>query len=409
MADPIIVAYGRGKLNEFPAKGEVPIDLIPVDFVANAMLASLPIGEDSGDGMAVYQCASSERNPLPIHSLVRWMQRAFERRPMSGENGRAIHVRRLRIVEKEVFVRRWKARYARITLLHRILTRLGFSGRRGRRLAGLVRQIDQVVYFAKIYSPYTHLDCRFADDALRGAFDRLHPEDQAGFPFDPERIDWEDYIVNRHIPGLRSYVLGSTGEPAPRILGVGDGGPLEEAPRRVVGSAGNLFELFSRTAERHPGKTAFQVRRNGRWVKYSYEDALRATGTIMQRFGERGLCAGDRVGLLAENSPEWGLTYLAMMRAGLTAIPLDRNWAGRRGGRRFASRGEVDVCEFGGGGEAAFDARIGGRGVGGFGKPVGSPAGASRDASPAPRKWGRRRSLRSCLLREPPSHRRRFR
>ena len=43
----------------------------------------------------------------------------------------------------------------------------------------------------------------------------------------------------------------------------------------------------------------------------------------MQRLTERGLAPGDRVAICAENGPEWGLTYLAIMRVGLTAVPLD--------------------------------------------------------------------------------------
>jgi len=43
----------------------------------------------------------------------------------------------------------------------------------------------------------------------------------------------------------------------------------------------------------------------------------------MRRFQERGLASGDRVVICAENGPDWGLIYLAAMRAGLTAVPLD--------------------------------------------------------------------------------------
>jgi long-chain acyl-CoA synthetase len=36
-----------------------------------------------------------------------------------------------------------------------------------------------------------------------------------------------------------------------------------------------------------------------------------------------GLAAGDRVGLLSENRPEWCVTYLAVVAAGLVIVPLD--------------------------------------------------------------------------------------
>ncbi len=318
MADPIIVAYGRGKLNEFPGRPNIAIDIIPVDFVANAMIAALPVGDLCGDGVGVYQCASSERNPLLLSQLKTSLERAFLRRPMSGDDGRPIRPQPLRFVERETFLRRWEKKQRAVVKYQGWLKRFSTEGRRFRKLSAQARQIEQVIYFAKIYSPYTHLDCRFADDGLRNLAERLHPEDRRAFPFDPGQVDWDDYIVNRHVPGLRSFVLGTAAEPSPRMSGVGE--PVVDKP---AAPAANLFDLFRRSAERFPDKAALQIRREGRWIRYNYDEALRATGTIMRRFQELGLAAGDRVVICAENGPDWGLTYLAAMRAGLTAVPLD--------------------------------------------------------------------------------------
>jgi len=318
MADPIIVAYGRGKLNEFPGRPHIAIDIIPVDFVANAMIAALSVADLCGSGVNVYQCASSDHNPLVLAQLQKSLERAFFHRPMNGDDGRPIRPRRLRLVERDAFIRRWEGKQRAVVKYQGWLRRLSIEGLRLRRLSAQARQIEQVVYFAKIYSPYTHLDCRFADDGLRALADRMHPDDRREFPFDPGQVDWDDYIVNRHVPGLRAFVLGTAAEPSPRMSGVGERPP--DAPRAP---AANLFDLFRRSAERLPDKPALQVRRDGRWICYTYDEALRATGTIMRRFQDRGLVAGDRVVICAENGPDWGLTYLSAMRAGMTAVPLD--------------------------------------------------------------------------------------
>jgi len=195
---------------------------------------------------------------------------------------------------------------------------LSIEGRQLRKLSAQARQIEQVVYFAKIYSPYTHQDCRFADDGLRALAERMHTDDRREFPFDAGQVDWDDYIVNRHVPGLRAYVLGTAAEPSQRLSGVGEH-PMEQP----TVPAANLFDLFRRSAEKFRDKPALQIRRDGRWICYSYDAAIRATGTIMRRFQERGLVSGDRIVICAENGPDWGLTYLAAMRTGLTAVPLD--------------------------------------------------------------------------------------
>ncbi len=323
MADPMIVAFGRGKLLEFPARPEVPLDLIPVDLVANAMIATLPMGEARRDTATVYQCGSSDRHPFLVDEMIRAMEKAFRRRPMNDDNGRPIHPARMLLIDSETFVRRWTARRSRLVKLQKLLRLVGAKGRRSRKIASALRQIDQLIYFAKIYAPYTHLDVRFADDALRDAAARMHPEDRELFRFDVSRVDWEDYIVNRHVPGLRAYVLGTGGEPSGRLRAVSEIGERDASKAMEALHGLTLFEVFRRAAELHLDKPAFQVRRNGRWVRYTYEEALHATGAIMRRFQEKGMRRGDRVAICAESSPEWALTYFAAMRAGMTTVPLD--------------------------------------------------------------------------------------
>jgi len=320
MADPLFVAYGKGKLNEFPANREAVIDFIPVDFVANAMIATLPIGAGRRGDLAVYHCASSARHPLRMGEMIAHVQEAFRKRPMNDERGRPLELKPVITFRQDAFLARWTRRRRRLIRLRDLLQALGMKGKRLRRLASTLRQIDQLIYFARIYAPYTHLDCRFADDGLQAV--PLHPDDAEEFPFDCRRLDWHDYLVDRHLPGLRSYVLGTGAEPTVRLREA----DRETAARTTAEDAlagTNLFEVFRRAAERYRDKPALQVRRNGRWLRYTYEEALHATGTIMRRFQERGLRPGDRITICAESCPEWGLTYLAAMRAGLTVVALD--------------------------------------------------------------------------------------
>ncbi|MFQ5495835.1 MAG: SDR family oxidoreductase, partial [Phycisphaerae bacterium] len=323
MADPIIVAYGKGKLCEFPGRDDIPIDLIPVDFVANAMIATLPVGAGWNRDLRVYHCASSDRNPLRLGAVRGLLQEAFLKRPMNDDDGRPVHPKPFRLVPEDVFMRRWQGKRQRVRRWQNFLKALGITGRRFRRAAALARRVDQLIYFAKIYLPYTHLDIRFSDVALREAATRLPPEDRAAFPFDVADIDWHDYVVNRHVPGLRSFVLGTGGEPTAGVLAADREAAGDPAAAGETLRGDNLFDVFRRSAERFGAHPAMQIRRNARWVRYTYEEALHATGAVMQRLVERGLSPGNRLAICGENGPEWGLTYLATMRAGLTAVPLD--------------------------------------------------------------------------------------
>jgi len=322
MADPMIVAFGRGRLREFAADDDQIMDLIPVDFVANAMLASLPRKTKDPSAVPIYQCASSARHPLEFREMIVRIREAFCRRPMNDDHDEPVIPKPLKVIDADAFITRWQRRLDRVERFKKLYRSVGLAGGIGRKLSAARRRIEQLLYFAKIYLPYTHLKCSFDDDNTRRLFAALHPDDKDEFPFDVERIDWADYLVNRHVPGLRSYVLGTGAEPGARLLQAGEE-PLTDVRPGEALQGKSLFDVFRLSVESFGDKPALQIQRNGKWIRYTFDEAYRATGTVMRRFQERGLEVGDRVGLCAENGPEWGLTYLAMMRAGLTAVPLD--------------------------------------------------------------------------------------
>ncbi len=83
MAEPIILAYGRGELPDFPAAPDGIIDIIPVDIVVNAIIAAAATPPQTGQP-AYYQVCSGTRNPLLFRDLYR-IVRELLRRPADGE------------------------------------------------------------------------------------------------------------------------------------------------------------------------------------------------------------------------------------------------------------------------------------------------------------------------------------
>jgi len=322
MADPMIMAYGRGKLTHFPADGRAPIDIIPVDLVANAMIATLPMPGD-GRGLLVYQVGSSARDPMSCEHMTKYLAEGFRRRPMFDATGRPIKVGKFRMIGRAEFDRTWRRRLRRAVNYQRRLGRGNASRKRRRQAGSAIARIEQLLYFGRIYSPYTHLNCRFLDDHLRERVDSLHPDDQAAFPVAVPRSAWRDYVINRHLPGLRRFVLGG-GRGCDRPMPLpADAMPDDRRIHDAIEGAQTIFEAFERAADLCGEKIALQMNRGGRWVCYTYAESLAATASISLRFAEIGLSAGDRIVICGENCPEWGLTYLAAMRSGLTAVPLD--------------------------------------------------------------------------------------
>src|SRR2546425_6316126 len=85
MAEPIILAYGRGAIPEFPAIPDGIIDIIPIDLVVNAMMA-VAARPPSAEPDYFHVCSGS-RNPLSFRGLYELVREYFERHPLP-ERGR---------------------------------------------------------------------------------------------------------------------------------------------------------------------------------------------------------------------------------------------------------------------------------------------------------------------------------
>jgi nucleoside-diphosphate-sugar epimerase len=87
MAEPLILAYGRGELPEFPASPDGVVDIVPVDAVVAAVVAVL--GERPVVGQPAYfHVCTGARNPLTFRGLYDIVRGYFERHPFdTGDRG----------------------------------------------------------------------------------------------------------------------------------------------------------------------------------------------------------------------------------------------------------------------------------------------------------------------------------
>ena len=66
----------------------------------------------------------------------------------------------------------------------------------------------------------------------------------------------------------------------------------------------------------------------GRALRYEeLEPGTRRVAALLEIFGAR---PGDRVAILAENSPAWGLAYLGLARSGCVAVPILTDFTGEQ-------------------------------------------------------------------------------
>jgi alcohol-forming fatty acyl-CoA reductase len=204
MADPIIRAYGLGEIPEFPGIPEGISDLIPVDYVVNAILAvaaSPPVATEP----AYYNVSSGSRNPLRFVELYEDVRDYFERHPLP-ERGRGEHKVPEWNFPGTAKVESMLRQAERVTdLAERVVTHLPKS----RAMRDAVARVDRdqarvefVKRYSDLYGMYTETEVVYTDDRVLALWRSLTPEDQARFPFDAAAIEWRHYLQDVHCPAV---------------------------------------------------------------------------------------------------------------------------------------------------------------------------------------------------------------
>ncbi|MDA2923280.1 AMP-binding protein [Acidobacteria bacterium AH-259-L09] len=313
MADPLIVAIGKGRLRSLPMDADVTLDLIPVDMVVNIVLASIPPAINKG-GLHIYHIATGAKNPIRLGELYRLIYQYFQKNPMLDKEGNPIHVKPLRFPKPASFRIQHKLKRVSLGTMERTLKQLPFSStteKAKRKISAARAAHERLYYYGEIYQPYLNSECHFEVDNTLRLYNSLNEEEKSVFNFDITRLNWRHYIQNVHIPGVKKYILKREGA---GTLEIGD---------PITTDSLTINTLVKHSTEKFPNKTALQIKRNGQWQRFTYKDLWETSKKISQTFLAMGLRKGDRVVLYSENQPEWGITYLGATFIGLVVIPLD--------------------------------------------------------------------------------------
>lgn len=199
MMDPILLSYGKGQITGFLYEPKGVLDVIPVDMVVNAMLATMP-HHASKIGTKVYQVASSSANPLFMSELSRMVYEHFVKHPYMDKQGRLMKPKRPQCFEDvESFIQSISTTQQQINLSPN-------TKGHGHRDILVSKVKERAAQLARLYKPYTFYEGRFDISNTKQIYNELSYEESDMFRFDVRDINWEDYIKNIHIPGLRKHV-----------------------------------------------------------------------------------------------------------------------------------------------------------------------------------------------------------
>ncbi len=87
-----------------------------------------------------------------------------------------------------------------------------------------------------------------------------------------------------------------------------------------------LYTLHGKLREivdQFPDRIVMQMKKEDVYVKYTYKELYGVSQSVAHSLLKAGIKKGDRVAIVLENRPEWGMIYFGIMLRGAIAIPLD--------------------------------------------------------------------------------------
>ena len=207
MADPIILAYGRGQLPEFPASPDAVIDIIPCDYVVNTIVAVCATRPKVGEP-EFYHCSSGARNPLTFRGIYEHIRSYFSRHPYRDGQG-SHQLATWNFPGPEPVERKlWFAEKG-VAIGNRLLD-FAPRGRRTRAAARALdrtaKQLDFLNRYLGLYGEYLQSELHFVDDCTLALHNSLHEDDRETFGFDSGNLDWTHYLEDVHAPAITDPV-----------------------------------------------------------------------------------------------------------------------------------------------------------------------------------------------------------
>lgn len=209
MAEPLILAYGRHELPEFPASPDSVLDIVPCDLVVNAIVAVCATRPEPGDP-AYYHVSSGARNPLTFADMYGHIHRYFTEHPLENTAAKpgsplpewdfpgAASVGRL------LYTSEWA-----YSVAERVVSkapRSDVTRKAARDLDRFRGRLDFLKRYHTLYNEYAQSELHFVDDNTLALTRSLDAADVEAFAFDTAVYDWRTYIEDVHCPSITSSI-----------------------------------------------------------------------------------------------------------------------------------------------------------------------------------------------------------
>lgn len=230
MAEPIILSYARGLLKEFPGVPEGVVDVIPVDLVVAAIVATAGRAPDDDTAGAepvapgtphIVQVASGSRNPLKYQRLVDRVREWFTDHPLYDTHGQPIVVPDWSFPGRGRVEGQLNRAATVLRTAEKVIVNLPVRGKAaqwGATIEERRSQTERARSYVELYGAYTECEAVYGIDHLLDLWDAMDDADRGALALDPAAIDWDRYVTEIHLPSVVAHgrarsspTRGSTG------------------------------------------------------------------------------------------------------------------------------------------------------------------------------------------------------
>lgn len=85
----------------------------------------------------------------------------------------------------------------------------------------------------------------------------------------------------------------------------------------------NIIDLIKQRAYSYKDKKALSIKEQGSWSELSYKELYEKSTNLANNLIKLGIKKQDKIAILSESRPEWGVALFASVMSGATVVPLD--------------------------------------------------------------------------------------
>lgn len=206
--DALIVNYAKGNLKCFVADPNSIMDVIPVDMVVNLMIITIT-AHSSQPSQFIYHLGSSVRNPLKYYSIPNWGYHYFLKNPCIRNNGKPIKYQICTLLATSSSFNRYMNLHYNVPIQVFRIVNGALCQLFNSHYNHLDKKYKRIMQIAKLFEFYVFFKGRFEDSNSESFRKLLKGErvEENMFQIDPKCIDWEDYFITIHLPGVVKYLI----------------------------------------------------------------------------------------------------------------------------------------------------------------------------------------------------------